>query len=138
MNNIKINRLWKTRRKQKKYCAMENNELYELYYKIALDVAKKQKGTKGSVCVDTTFETALEFAKQYKKLSEGNPADLKNANCAIFDVSAMLPDEEQAMELQRKVADNFTYTSVNDEPKISCNGIIAIIEAWEKMRGNLR
>lgn len=47
---------------------MENNELYELYYKIALDVAKKQKGTKGSVLVDTAFETALEFAKQYKEL----------------------------------------------------------------------
>lgn len=69
---------------------MENNELYELYYKIALDVAKKQKGTKGAVCVDTTFETALEFAKQYKELSDGNSANSENANCTIFDVSKML------------------------------------------------
>ena len=59
-------------------------------------------------------------------------------NAVLPHVRSMLPDDEQAMKLQSEVANNFTYTSVNDEPKISCNGIIAIIEAWEKMRDNLR
>jgi hypothetical protein len=68
---------------------MEHNEFYELYYKIALEVSNKQKGIKGAVFTDTSFETALEFAKQYKMACDGNTVNSKDSNCTIFDVSEM-------------------------------------------------
>jgi hypothetical protein len=111
---------------------MENNELYELYYKISLDIAKKQKGTKGAVCVDTTYETALEFAKQYKKLSEGNPANSDNANCAIFDVVRSLRFDKPTKtgwQFDPDLLRSITKSAMKHDPLISMEHVEYVLRA---------